>query len=884
MYWRHSNIKTAHPVTCEWLPQHESYSTWVDAERLDDHHGFMWISGKPGSGKSTMMKFLSSQEKKNAEINTCVISFFFNARGEELEKSTTGMYRSILFQLLERFPDLQSILDDLSLVPLGQKGCPALDVLQELFRNAMPLLGQRSVTCYIDALDECDEDQARDMVEHLEGLCQQAVKDGQNFRICFASRHYPSIEIRNGIRITLEDQAGHRSDLDAYIRSRLQTGRNPEADDIHDKVLHMAAGVFMWVVLVVEILNKEFQRGRLFAVRRKLETIPDKLGTIFRDMYLRTGMDRQELVLFLQWILFAKRPLTPIELYYGILFGLSDIEHSEILTSSIDNLSVEKFVLSSSKGLAEVTKGPEPRVQFIHETDQFVEEFKLADWIALSNVYRKYEARYPQDLSFGRAVNKEGYMNLSKIISESTVKFASVLHDAVLRADRNNARAILGLEGCKATEDDSTSSSRWHLSSPPEYAGTLGDRSTIIHAAEHGFINVVNSLVDNILPIGNRVLAARPKVSQHSAKGQFNIPNRLAAVAVFDEPRSFPYLKKLLSQISRQGFTDIAVLLWARGMRIRDEDLTELLFLALSNNHISMAKLLNNAMSRAAHEPIELREKMTGYIRKVLDAPPTSEDCPQSGLPTLYNARELCLIHDIPSGTEYADEYPFLSEDRGSDAFSSHSIDLQVHHTLPFAAAEMGDNDILKLLIKEGTMIFQRSDGQNALSCAARNLHESTVRLLVEAGADVRWRDEHGCTPIVRALTAWRAREQGFFTPRYTKIAEAAYQDMAGTPYWHIAQTAYWHVAEREYWKRKLKAIVVLLLSRSCNSQALIKTGIQVILLWAIDKNLPNLALALGTVVGSHDSSLPTRVIWWLPDQYYDKGSANFEVQVRTQA
>ncbi|CAG9955837.1 unnamed protein product [Clonostachys rosea f. rosea IK726] len=300
MYWRQSNIKTAHPVTCEWLPQHESYLTWVDAERIDDHHGFMWVSGKPGSGKSTMMKFLSSQEKKNAEISTCVISFFFNARGEEMEKSTTGMYRSILFQLLERFPDLQSILDDSSLVPLGQKGCPTLDVLQELFRNAMPLLGQRSVICYIDALDECDEDQARDMVEHFEDLCQQAVKDGQNFRICFSSRHYPYIEIRNGIRITLEDQAGHRNDLDAYIRSRLQTGRNREADDIHDKVVHMAAGVFMWVVLVVEILNKEFQRGRLFAVRRKLETIPDKLGNIFRDMYLRTGMDRQELVLCLQ--------------------------------------------------------------------------------------------------------------------------------------------------------------------------------------------------------------------------------------------------------------------------------------------------------------------------------------------------------------------------------------------------------------------------------------------------------------------------------------------------------------------------------------------------------------------------------------------------------
>ncbi|KAK7223071.1 hypothetical protein V2G26_011074 [Clonostachys chloroleuca] len=258
---------------------------------------------------------------------------------------------------------------------------------------------------------------------------------------------------------------------------------------------------------------------------------------------------------------------------------------------------------------------------------------------------------------------------------------------------------------------------------------------------------------------------------------------------------------------------------------------------------------------------------MTAYIRNILDALPTLENCPQSGLPTLYNARELCLIHDIPSGTEYADEYPYLRQDQSSDSFNSHSIDLHIHPTQGFAAAELGDNDVLKLLIKEGTMIFQRSDGQNVLSCAARNLHENTVKLLVEAGADARWRDEHGCTPVVRALAAWRAREQGFFTPRYTNIAETAYQDMAGTPYWHIAQTAYWHVAERDYWKRKLKATVVLLLARSSNPQALIKAGIQVILLWVIDRNFPNLALALGTIVGNHYCPLPKHLIWWLPDQ-----------------
>ena len=40
----------------------------------------------------------------------------------------------------------------------------------------------------------------------------------------------------------------------------------------------------MWVVLVVDILNKEFSNGRIFAVKRRLQEIPEKLSDLFRDI------------------------------------------------------------------------------------------------------------------------------------------------------------------------------------------------------------------------------------------------------------------------------------------------------------------------------------------------------------------------------------------------------------------------------------------------------------------------------------------------------------------------------------------------------------------------------------------------------------------------
>jgi hypothetical protein len=84
-------------------------------EKLSEHHGFLWVKGKPGAGKSILMKFLFSNAKESAKANpnVMVISFFFNARGDHLEKSTIGLYRSLLFQILKKAPDLRGVLDGL---------------------------------------------------------------------------------------------------------------------------------------------------------------------------------------------------------------------------------------------------------------------------------------------------------------------------------------------------------------------------------------------------------------------------------------------------------------------------------------------------------------------------------------------------------------------------------------------------------------------------------------------------------------------------------------------------------------------------------------------------------------------------------------------------
>jgi hypothetical protein len=69
--------------------------------------------GKPGVGKSTLIKFLYLKTKKIAKDKpgALILSFFFNARSGQLEKSTLGLYRSLLWQLFEKAKDLQEVID-----------------------------------------------------------------------------------------------------------------------------------------------------------------------------------------------------------------------------------------------------------------------------------------------------------------------------------------------------------------------------------------------------------------------------------------------------------------------------------------------------------------------------------------------------------------------------------------------------------------------------------------------------------------------------------------------------------------------------------------------------------------------------------------------------
>jgi ankyrin repeat protein len=386
---RHMTIKNAHARTCKWFLECPEYLQWLDHTKLDKHHGFLWIKGNPGTGKSTLLKFAVQAHARQKGTRQEVISFFFNARGESLERSTVGAYRSILFQLLEKFPELLVVFDSLSLSTsrISPEYNWSIGALETLLEQVLGML-QRPTVCFIDALDECDEEQIREMIALFERIGKLVASSKIQFQICFSSRHYPHITIEKGINLILEGQEGHDQDITNYIRDKLRIGKSQLAQQIYTELHKKASGIFMWVVLVVGILNKDFDRGRMHALRQRLQDIPGDLHKLFRDILTRNSDNKKGLLLCIQWVLFAAKPLSPVELYYAILSGVEPDALSVWDQDEMTPGTIERFILDSSKGLIDITASKAQRVQFIHESvrDFLLKENNLSDiWPELAD-------------------------------------------------------------------------------------------------------------------------------------------------------------------------------------------------------------------------------------------------------------------------------------------------------------------------------------------------------------------------------------------------------------------------------------------------------------------------------------------------------------------
>ncbi|KAF1809928.1 ankyrin [Eremomyces bilateralis CBS 781.70] len=368
---RRQDIAAAHPNTCDWLFTTTEYKKWWDRTDLQSHNGVLWIKGKPGAGKSTLMKHTLGHLEKTS-VNNLVIAYFFNARGGIFEKTPLGMLRSIVHQLVDKeamlYENFASIFRERQRIHTGDWEWRQSE-LKEFILSEIRQWKSKPLVLLVDALDECNEVDVWDVVGFLELLSIYAVRFGAPLRICLSSRHYPSVRVKRSLELTVEKSENHQEDIARYIKERLTKEDDDDIEDledIEDEIGRRANGIFMWVAIVVSLLNKAYYEGRMEVMRKTLEEVPNDLEEVFDNLLRKDGGNKAETILMLQWVLLCQRLLKPEELFIAVMTGIPPKRIDRWNRSKFSRDIIQRRITSSSKGLIEVRKLRGASVQFIH--------------------------------------------------------------------------------------------------------------------------------------------------------------------------------------------------------------------------------------------------------------------------------------------------------------------------------------------------------------------------------------------------------------------------------------------------------------------------------------------------------------------------------------
>ncbi|GJC78838.1 hypothetical protein ColLi_01676 [Colletotrichum liriopes] len=242
---RQSEIPKAHRRTFEWVFSDNSsidFSTW-----LRESSGLFWITGKPGSGKSTLMKFILGHEQTMllseqwADSKPLIVaSHFFWSAGTTIQKSQEGLLRTLLFQILVNYPEIIPTVCPLRYSnPFKRLESWSIEELSEVFgrlRNIQPLSSR--ILLLIDGLDEYN---------------------------------------------------GNLGDLVQFLRSTSESpyikNQETEASKLVKDIAEKSEGVFFWVSLVVKSLLRGLDNSDdLEILQQRLSEFPSDLDQFFQRM------------------------------------------------------------------------------------------------------------------------------------------------------------------------------------------------------------------------------------------------------------------------------------------------------------------------------------------------------------------------------------------------------------------------------------------------------------------------------------------------------------------------------------------------------------------------------------------------------------------------
>ncbi|KAK0710636.1 hypothetical protein B0H67DRAFT_464226, partial [Lasiosphaeris hirsuta] len=324
---RNDRIEDAHVGSFEWMfegglcetggglnpPHLAARKRFTDFMSLEG--GIFHISGKLGSGKSTLMKFLYGWpetrihlEKWAGDRTLIFERFFFWKLGPMMQNSLAGLLRSLLYDILKSCPSLIPTVmpqhwELSNAMPWHDR--TVLDITQKeiksIFERLIEYLARNPKSSYcfcffIDGLDEyrgTRQHDHRDMVELLQHWANTlpdclkmfvSSREDNVFMNAFSAHR----------RIRLHELTIH--DMEGYVEAKLRHLPNTEEKDILlQQIPARAQGIFLWVTLVTRMMRDSVEAGaEARDLVQLLNACPQELVDLFRFAFASaTKQDRR---------------------------------------------------------------------------------------------------------------------------------------------------------------------------------------------------------------------------------------------------------------------------------------------------------------------------------------------------------------------------------------------------------------------------------------------------------------------------------------------------------------------------------------------------------------------------------------------------------------
>ncbi|KAL9597451.1 MAG: hypothetical protein Q9219_005143 [cf. Caloplaca sp. 3 TL-2023] len=327
---RFQQIQPADLATFHWLfdPQSTSFVSWL---RGDHNHrsDLYWIHGKPGSGKSTLMKFAIKDPKTreyllcDSESEWTFGSYFFHNRGGHSQKSLPAMLKELLHSIVSQNPSLLPfVFPHYNQLSKGQKNRQPAWNVEDLRTAITAVLAQSSrkvnLCLFLDALDEHAGENEQLVSVVMDMLATTQANQGYvRLKLCLASRPWDVFRKHFGNCPQFAVHEHTQKDIETYTAQRIRNAMyTPQQSDTEAELVahiaNQASGVFIWVRLVVDQVTQEIIDGTPFStLRQKVSELPSELGDLYRLTIQRIKPQYHvEAWIMFQGVLCALKPLS----------------------------------------------------------------------------------------------------------------------------------------------------------------------------------------------------------------------------------------------------------------------------------------------------------------------------------------------------------------------------------------------------------------------------------------------------------------------------------------------------------------------------------------------------------------------------------------------